>query len=346
MIRKSEHPSYTKKEIRGCIDLGSSYFRLLVVEGVFPSPDRLEPEGFELSSFKEYRCFIGWGEDLAAHGAVSQQKLLRALRSVVELIAIAREWGCERPLLVGTNTLRESRNASEVVARLEGVSHEPVRVLSPYEEAARGFTGAAFFRSRDEAVCLIDVGGTSSELSWGRGVTMNGFHGMPLGVHRVQALLRGASGTRRAANRLAHDLRGAGGMLSMLNGGVYRLPLALEKSTILVTGGTAVSLAIVLRHMRGEAPLFEELDAIRLDDVALVRRRVSGLLRAGRERMLPLDTDRSRLLPAGSILIEALLLALRIRMFRVTAKDLRWGVVLTAQGGRVTNEQTGTYRRR
>ena len=332
MIRKSEHPSYRKKEIRGCIDLGSSYFRLLVVEGVFPAQDRLEPEGFELSSFKEHRCFIGWGEDLAAHGAVSQQRLFRALRCLAELIAVARGWGCERPLLVGTNTLRASRNASEVVARLEGVSREPVRVLSQHEEAARGFAGAAFFRNRDEAICLVDVGGTSSEVSWGRGITMDGFHGIPLGVHRVPALFGGASGARRAAARLAHDLRGAGGMLEAPDGGVYRLPPGFEESTILVTGGTAVSLAIVLRHMRRRAPLFEELDTMTLDDLAFMRRRVSGLFRAGRERMLPLDPDRTKLLPAGSIVIEALLEALRIGMFRVTARDLRWGVVLAAYG--------------
>ena len=69
-----------------------------------------------------------------------------------------------------------------------------------------------------------------------------------------------------------------------------------------------------------------------LDDLAFMRRRVSGLFRAGRERMLPLDPHRTKLLPAGSIVIEALLNALRIGMFRVTARDLRWGVVLAAYG--------------
>jgi len=336
MIRKKVHASYAKKEIRGCIDLGSSYFRLLVVEGVFPEPDRLGTEAFELCSFKEDRRYIGWGEDLAARGAISQRRLGEAPGFLVELIESARGWGCERPLLVGTNTLREARNAPEAVARLENVSLKPVRVLSQREEAALGFAGAAFFRGRDETVCLVDVGGTSSEISWGRGAAMAGFYGIPHGVHRVQAFLGGASGMRRAATRLGGELRGPGGILLAPSGADYRLPVGLEQSTILLTGGTAVSLAVVLRYLRGGAPFFEEMEHITLDDLAFMRRRVSGLVRSGRERTLPLDPDRTKLLAAGSILIEALLLAMRIREFRVTARDLRWGVVLTVRGGAST----------
>ena len=36
MIRDRERRSYRKNEIRGCVDLGSSNFRLLVLDGVFP----------------------------------------------------------------------------------------------------------------------------------------------------------------------------------------------------------------------------------------------------------------------------------------------------------------------
>jgi len=82
--------------------------------------------------------------------------------------------------------------------------------------------------------------------------------------------------------------------------------------------------------MRGSAPPFQELDTVTLDDLALMRRRISGLRRAGKERMLPLDAERTRLLAAGSIILEALLGALRIDAFKVTARDLRWGVILEA----------------
>ena len=137
-------------------------------------------------------------------------------------------------------------------------------------------------------------------------------------------------GARRALRQVARDLRGAGGMPEPPDGGVYRLPPPRGESTILVTGGTAASVAIVLRHMRGSAPPFQELDTVTLDDLALMRRRISGLRRAGRERMLPLDAERTRLLAAGSIILEALLGALRIDAFKVTARDLRWGVILEA----------------
>jgi exopolyphosphatase/guanosine-5'-triphosphate,3'-diphosphate pyrophosphatase len=329
MIRENDHSSHIKRTIRGCIDLGSSYFRLLVVEGLFPAAGAARGhEALGISSFNEDRRFVGWGDDLARHGAVSPGKLDDAARCLGELIAGARDRGCERPVIVGTNTLRESRNASDVTAHLDRIAHEPIRVLSQHEEAALGFAGAAFFRGRDEALCLIDVGGTSTELSWGRGCAMEGFRGAPLGVHRVQMLLGGESGMRRAAARLAHDLRAADAAAREADQGVYRLPPAFEESTILVTGGTAVGAARALRFMRRETPPFEELERITVDDLVFLRRRLSGLFRAGRERLLPLDANRASLLSAGTVLVEALLLALRIPAFRVTARDLRWGVIL------------------
>jgi len=99
-----------------------------------------------------------------------------------------------------------------------------------------------------------------------------------------------------------------------------------------MTGGTAVSLAVILRSMRGSTPSFEEMQSVTLDDVALARNRVAGLFRSGRERRLPLDESRIRLFPAGLVLVEALLAGASLKMFRVTARDVRWGVALTGGG--------------
>jgi exopolyphosphatase/pppGpp-phosphohydrolase len=81
--------------------------------------------------------------------------------------------------------------------------------------------------------------------------------------------------------------------------------------------------------MNGLPGAFREMQLITRADVALAERRFEGLRRAGRERTVPLDPDRIGLFPAGLVLIAALLESGRIEAFRVTARDLRWGVVLT-----------------
>jgi exopolyphosphatase/guanosine-5'-triphosphate,3'-diphosphate pyrophosphatase len=324
MIRESEQPSYTKREVRGCIDLGSSNFRLLVVEGAFPPPGR-GSGSFELGSSAEEKRYVGWGDDLARAGCISPERQTRAAAALGELLGSARALACARPILVATNTLRESSNAGAVRAALERGLDVSIRVLTQREEAALTYAGASFFRGSDEAICLVDIGGTSTEIAWGRGTAMHGCAGLPLGTHRAHRLLRGAFAERRESLLLAAELEEAG---------VYRLPAFSGDPTILLTGGTAVSLAVFHRHMLGYPPSFEELHRLSSEDVALVRRRIGGLIRADRERFIPLDPHRRRLFPAGLVLIDALLRSSRVDVFRVTARDLRWGAVLT--GGALT----------
>jgi exopolyphosphatase/pppGpp-phosphohydrolase len=102
---------------------------------------------------------------------------------------------------------------------------------------------------------------------------------------------------------------------------------------MLMTGGTAVSLAVFHRYMHERSPSFEELSRITRGDVALARRRLAGILRARLERTVPIDRDRMRLFPAGLVLIDALVRAARVESFGVTARDLRWGAVLTEGTG-------------
>ena len=341
MIRKDARSSQTKKEIRGCIDLGSSFLRLLVIEGSFPAWGVFDPQRLEIARVHEDRRYIGWGEDLSVAGTVSRESVDRARRLLSELLSAARALGCASPFIVGTNTLREARNALEVVRRLEGLAGLPIAVLSQYEEARLAYIGSAAFASASEFLAILDVGGTSSEISWGRGIRMEGYVGFPLGTHQTRLLCGrrsySAAGLRRAGAALAGAI-GAAEAEQSGSGGVSRLPLPAEHPTILLTGGTAMSSVLCLRFMRALAPPFEEMYRVTLDDAVLLKRRFAALALTGRERIVPLDADRMRLLPAGLVLVEALLRHFRIASFNVTARDLRWGVAIT--GGSLGGSDT------
>jgi exopolyphosphatase/guanosine-5'-triphosphate,3'-diphosphate pyrophosphatase len=272
---------------------------------------------------------VGWGDDLAGSGSVSPEKADLAGRAIRDLLAAAEGWGCPRPALVATNTLRESINARALRSRLEGALGASITVLSQREEAELGYIGASFFRARDESVLLIDAGGTSTEISWGTGTSMAGCACLSLGTHRVRRLLERGSCARRVSALLAGSIEASVARGCAREGGVYPLPGFPRNSTMLMTGGTAVSLAVLHRRMRESASGFEEMRAIRREDLAFMARRLAGLYRAGRQRSLPLDPERVGLFPAGLALIEALVGSFGIETFRVTARDLRWGVVLT-----------------
>jgi exopolyphosphatase/guanosine-5'-triphosphate,3'-diphosphate pyrophosphatase len=329
MIRDGERRSYRKSGIRGCVDLGSSNFRLLVVEGDFPGSTREEAGALEIHSAREAKRYVGWGDDLAGSGSISSEKERLAAGAIRDLLAAAHGWGCPRPALVATNTLRESRNADAVRTRLERATGAPIRVLSEREEAELGYVGASFFRPRAERVILVDAGGTSTEVSWGTGTSMAGCACIPLGTHRVRRLLARGTGARVVSALLSRSIGPSVPRLGALAGGVYPLPGAARGPTMLLTGGTAVSLAVLHRRVRESRDGFEEMHAILREDFELLERRVAGLCRAGRARTLPFEPDRIALFPAGLVLIDAVVRSLGIVRFIVTARDGRWGSVLT-----------------
>jgi exopolyphosphatase/guanosine-5'-triphosphate,3'-diphosphate pyrophosphatase len=332
MIRKSGGSSHRKREIRGCCDLGSSSFRLLVVEGEFPEVGRLDDGRLRRVDVHDERRHIGWGDDLVGNGAIGPPALSRALGLLGELLEISRGAGCPAPAIVATNALREARNASAVAGAIERETGMAVRVLSQREEASFGYTGAAFFADRRRELCLVDIGGTSTEVSWGRGTAMDDFAGLPVGTHRVHAALVPRGGGEADAPRIAELLESHDPALPAPGSGVYGLPAFSERPTILVTGGTAVSVATMRRMARGLPAAFEETERMTVEDLRLVRMALAGVLRSGKAGSLPFHPGRVRLLPAGIMLAESLLGALGAREFIVTTRDLRWGVVLAGGG--------------
>jgi len=330
-MTQNTRSSAARKEIRACVDLGSSYFRLLVLEGAFPDRELPGRAGADITGVREERRYVGWGEEVARSIEITPASVERARAALASLVAEARRLGCREPALVATNTLREARNAREVARLLERDAGAPLTVLSQSDEARLGYLGSAFLAAPDEEITLIDVGGTSTELSWGRGMEMAGWAGLPLGTHRALAVCGGRLYSRAALRRGRVELGRSIAELAPPRRdplSVSPLPVPPEHSTILCTGGTAVSCVVLLRYMRGLRPLFEEMYPLTIGDVALAGRRLAGLAEAMRERTVPLDAHRMRLLPAGLVLMEALLERLRVGSFRVTARDLRWGILI------------------
>ncbi|MCX5752074.1 MAG: hypothetical protein NTW97_00350 [Candidatus Krumholzibacteria bacterium] len=311
------------------MDLGSSNFRLLVLEGIFPGSVGEEERALEIRAVREATRYVGWGEDMARSGSVSREKTDLAGRAIRDLIAEAEKWGCPRPTLVATNTLRESNNAREIKAGLENTLCASIRVLSQREEAELGYFGASFFRPRDESVLLIDAGGTSTEISWGTGTSMAGCALFSLGTHRVRRLLERGSSARCVSALLSGCMETCAAPGRAREAGVYLLPSFPRNPTMLMTGGSAFSLAVLHRGMRESASGFEEMHSIAREELAFMARRLRGLYGVGRERSLPLDPGRIGLLPAGLVLLDALVRRFGIETFLVTARDLRWGSVLT-----------------
>ena len=372
MIREDFRMSSTNNEIRACIDMGSSYFRLLTVEGVFSGG------ATEILSSHEDRRYLGWGEDLLSLDFIPDIRVNDAADALEELVNEASRLGCNTPVLIGTNVIRAAGNAGEIVSRFEERVNLPVSVLSHWGEAALGLAGAASLvehgsgkdsdsgfkhdPGNDRGIVLVDPGGTSTEVAWGRtgkpgrAAGIEGFTKFLWGTHRVKALAeryRGVAGSgammNRQVRRLQRELESRLGyvdergsfsepgsipgpnkeMAKDCGRHVSYLPEWTETSTILFTGGTAVSLAGILGYMARRSPAFVELSEVAIQDLGLAGRRLARLYARGMQYRLPLAKERIDLLIPGLVLVRAIMRCLKINSFQAVTRDLRWGVVLS-----------------
>lgn len=138
---------------RAAIAIGSNSTRLLVAD----------KRGGALHNIyrgrEETRLFLGLDES----GALSPERLEETARAVARLAGEARSRGAEAIALLATSATRDARNRDAFAARVEALSGLRPQVISGEEEARLAFFAAAGRERR----LVMDIGGGSTELTWG-----------------------------------------------------------------------------------------------------------------------------------------------------------------------------------
>jgi exopolyphosphatase/guanosine-5'-triphosphate,3'-diphosphate pyrophosphatase len=258
----------------GIIDVGSNTIRLLLASA----------NGGNLRVLEQRTAWIRLGQDISAHGAISEQRLDAAADAVAEFAAEARRRGCMRLETLVASPGRQAENGSELLRRLERSSQTPVRVLRRDEEARLAYEGAiALTRVEADTVGVCDVGGGSAQLAIGipgRGPTW--LRSVDIGSLRLttQAFEQDPPG-KKAVNAARKIVR------EQFDG----LVLPLPKEAIAV-GGSARGLRRLLDT--------RTLDAQTLDDaIRQLRKRPSA--EVAEEHGI--DSERARTLLGGALIL-------------------------------------------
>jgi len=294
-------------EVVAAVDVGANSVHLLVA---VVTGRRLEP-------LVDESVFLGLGDRVDAAGTLGPAKRGELVAVLVRYAQTARRLGAERIAFVGTEPLRRAGDAAAAVQEVAQAAGVALYVLDPREEAELTLIGVTLGRPITTELAVVDVGGGSSQL-----VRLGPDHppasiGLRLGGARLTASFVRADPPTLDEVEL---MRGEARRL------VDQLP-ALDASELIAVGGTASNLVKVLPA----AALDRRLDRARLEAAIDILRSEPSASAAERHAINP---TRARLLPAGSLILEAILVHLGLEELSVSEAGVREGTVLAqAQAG-------------
>ena len=291
------------------LDLGSNCFRL--------ERGRCGPEGYACQTYERHPVRLGAGLDGA--GRLDESTLQRGWDSLTALAPLLQGLPKARIRAVATQTLREAVNRDVFLARAAEILGVPVEVISGHEEARLIYAGVTLLQPDERPRLVIDIGGRSTEIIRGQGLTLQHSDSVALGsVGLTQAYF--ADGVMSAAAFEA-AIASASQRLKPVADAVR--PLGWEQA--LGASGTVNAVSQDLRESGQGDGVIREAVVLGLQSLCLKAGHLSSLSLAA------LRPDRRAALPGGVAALRAVFQAFGMDAIHPAKGALRQGVIADLQ---------------
>jgi exopolyphosphatase / guanosine-5'-triphosphate,3'-diphosphate pyrophosphatase len=285
------------------VDVGSNSVHLLVAS----------VDDHTLTVLADESAFLGLGARVAEDGLLGVAARAELAAAVAGYVATARALGASLVTVVGTEPLRRAADGPSVVVEVGRATGVPLHVLTHEEEAYLTVVGVTEGRLLGSETLVVDIGGGSSEFCLvGPDIPPRAL-GLRLGAGRLtQRLVAGDPPTTAEIEAMRVEAR------RVLAGAPVGVP-----SGIVAVGGTVSNLLKVVRFGATEGTLSRNENDRAL---ALLVAEPSELA-AKRHAVRPV---RARMLPAGAVIVEAILDRYGADEIRVSDAGIRDGAILAA----------------
>ena len=297
----------------GVLDVGTNSVKLLVAEG----------NGRPPRVICERAVITRLGEGLAERGRFASSAVDRTLRAIRRLADASRLLRVSRLYAVGTAACRTASNRAEFLSRLRAMGID-LEILSGRREADLSFEAATSGFPSEGRIVVVDVGGGSTEMAWDAGARRRRLS-LPLGAVRLTELHVPTDPIRSA------DFQS---LIASIRAPIRRVLRsdAPSPDVVVAVGGTAATLAAMQLGLRRPVP--ERIHGLRLGRSQLyVLLIVLSLLSTRQRASLPgLEPKRADIIVAGAAVLAALLRELGLPELTISARGLRYGVMLERLG--------------
>jgi exopolyphosphatase/guanosine-5'-triphosphate,3'-diphosphate pyrophosphatase len=283
------------------VDLGSNSVHLLVAA----------IEGHHLRPLVDESVFLGLGAAVAERGFLGGPARAELSAALVRYAEVARGRGADAVTFIGTEPLRRAADAQTIVHEVGVATSSPMHVVSHEEEAYLTIIGVTEGLPVTRETLVVDVGGGSSEFCVVDAKRRPRAAGLQLGSARLTD--RFVANDPPVASEI-EAMRGAANAI------VKAAPMATPEE-ITAVGGTASNLVKVLPATAIDGTLARE----HLRDAIAVLLAESAAAASERHGINPI---RARILPAGAVILDAILEHYGVDWLRVSDAGVREGTVL------------------
>ena len=293
------------------IDVGTNSARLLVAEGV--------GDGFRSIDRRMTITRLGQGVD--TQRVLSHEALERTFAVIADYAATCGELGVERMRVTGTSAVRDARNREEFFEGVRRLTGRDAELLSGEEEARATFLGTLSDITQVEPVLVVDIGGGSTELIFGkeepeRLISLDigcvrlfekYLHSDPPTTEEVEAL-------REEAVR---ELTRAKGELDVS-----------RDARLIGVAGTVTQLATLKIGLPLYDPDVTHHVVLSHGDVRALSRRLKSLTYSQRKRIKGLEPGRADVILAGAEILLCVMEVFDLPEVLVSEKDILDGLVI------------------
>ncbi len=255
------------------------------------------------------------GKGLSDNGKLNPKAIARTLLALKKLKNRADRFKPDNFVGLGTNVFRRARDGQAVARQLENELGLPFLILSSSEEARLEFLGATSGMRISSKVTVIDIGGGSSEVIWGKGPRIERKISLEIGAVRLREKFSGIKNYDAAWQKIQAEAAKKVSKLKPQKN--YRLAV--------LTGGTATTLAafsLGLKKYEGK-----RVHGLKTTPEKLKKQieKLAQLSFSERNKALSFDLARTDIIVPGGIILLEILNRLDVKKAIISDHGLRWG---------------------
>ncbi|MCE5200339.1 MAG: Ppx/GppA phosphatase family protein [Armatimonadota bacterium] len=297
--------------IAAVIDVGTNTIKMATAEKT--------TDDVRVISHTSITARIGQGVD--AEGLISPEAAARAVDAISKLVKLAREDGVDAIRIVGTSALRDAANGDDIARMVREEVGVELEILSEEDESRFSYlavTRDPVLGNCEEKTLVFDIGGGSTEFTFGRGESIICGTSVKIGAVRLtERFIKSDPPSREeiaAASSCAQDM-----LTPVLSG--------LEQVRLIGVGGSVINMARV--NTGCDVERTEDIlgSLMTRSDVTRITTMLCALPLNERKQLPGIDPDRADIIPTGAIIVDTIMSITNAPELYVSIRGLRHGLL-------------------